>query len=641
MNNIRAYCSGICKRAWAGAGACLFLFWVWGGALADSAPPSDPTAKKRDAIRHAIDAGIVDRYEIPFSLYIRLGMWAEIDRILRRNNHRPLTYTFPGRYYSRPYRVNNTLWVFDNAGGAANGEIFIFVPETLGLIERLQNPVYARYDGGIREVVGDTVISAGSDQDMDTAVIWDTRTHFIRTLGLQDGHYIFSLDAFDQKLFMGSCGGKVHVWDLKTLGYLGDYATSDQKNTDWEVFNQKECIRQLNILDDRLIGVGERHLFVWDLKQRKRLARYPKSIPNAELIFYQTDRIEYKGSQVRIQDLNQKQPPRELEAKQAIADLVVSDAPVLHGQRGPVLVLSLRHNKGISFYDYHSLKPLRRIAVKGENLCIHDGAVFATDDRHLYKYHLRHEQPEKYQRFLESLALSELILDPKTYQALLKRARQYPEALSPFAITERYLSRHGLKSRYSFQYGKIGERYVQDEQYPEQSYTESLFGYKLVYEMANRSDQCYLLTVAFEWEGAYGQKIEDWKRKPDVALDEGEKSHRLSFFIPPDNGGFRDIFPVGEKEPKSLFIRVQALYPVSSEFYQGFQQALDPENQDLALVQRYLTDDRLSPWHPELKRRKQALEKAQQQKFWLFRFLEWLDTEPAAHSSHRAPRPGR
>lgn len=559
--------------------------------------------QKREQIRHAVAEGILSIYTIPFHTYVNLHMWEEIRAILRANTDNLMTRRLPGVYYSRPYVLDGRIWVFENAT-VSGGNIYVFDPETLSGVDRRRNERFIDYDGAIREIAGSTVISGGSDKDADAAVVWETDTDRTRVLKLVEGHYVGSIRAAGGRLFIGSCGGLVNSWTWPDLAPLGVYRSDGQRNVDWDAFNQRECITGITLLGDTLVGAGERTLFFWDLETRERVRTRPKRIPDSIPVFFKQYLVEYRNDRFCVQDLATGRRLKMVRTDRYVEDLIVTDQSVLRDHQGDVLVAALRYNKGLAFYDFPSCVPLHRIEVNGEALAAVGSTLFATDDRHLYRYHLKSRDSRRYQAFIDAIDPDKIRVDDETYPALIDLLADHPRLLAEAGVVDRYLEKKGLTLHHTFKYGKIGRRTPPEadgggDAGGSAPAPEDVYGYKALYGMENRSDRYWLVTLSAAWRGQYGRNTRyeervHYPKRPHV------------FFLAPE-GGRRASFQVGEKEPDHLVIYPVRADAVSREFHQGLLTALDPENTDPAVIDRYLADERAAAFHDRLNARRKAL----------------------------------
>lgn len=578
----------------------LVLLSLWLLPLAHAAgTETEDAATKRAAVLRALEKGILNVYDIPFTTCVSLDLWEPIDKILEANARTVIRRRLPGRYFSRPYVVEGDIWVFHNTNKPET-HINLFDPDSLKPVRSITNAEYAEYEGGIRSVQGAKIVSGGSDNNVDAVVIWDISTNKVETVRLEEGHYVTALQGGAERLFAGSCGGMVNAWRLDSLDFIGAYKTSDEANVDWEVFNRKPCLSQLHLFGDQLIAAGDRKIFVWDVETRERTDEYPKRLPHSLITFFRDRMVEYNDNQVAISELGTDMPARRFKTPKPIADLIVTDQPVLPGHDRPVIILSMRHNSGFRFYDFDTLSLLAEKPFRGSALQVHGHALFATDDRSLYRYDIHKQAPEKYRAFLETINLETLPLPAHTYEKLLARARSYPGAIDPNLLASSYLKQHGIEIHYDFKFGEIGTRRINGGGNGSGGHTEEMFGYKLVYDLTNRSSNGYYMTLMFEWSGAYG--VAD----PEDVVEE-EKTHWENFLIPPNEGVGKGVLIVGEKEPERLYVYPTKLERMPEGYYEGLQIALDPEQTNLPLIEKYLKDKRTKKWHEQLELRKSAI----------------------------------
>lgn len=546
-------------------------------------PPPD-VRQKRENLRQDIKEGILGLYDIPLDIYLRLEMFDEVDHIFRSNNDaksRPL----PGKYYSRPYTVNGDIWIFENV--VQKGDIHIFDSETLELKRRIQNARFSKYDGGVRMVVDESVlISAGSDTDVDVAVIWDTESNETDFLKLENGHYIGAVAYGNGILYLGSCGGLVNSWDFETLEFTGAYSTSEKENRNWRIFNEKECINAIGIIGKNLVGAGEKSIFVWDLETGRLAETRPKILANSIAVIRGSQIIEFKDDRLAVFNM-QTGETRETRAEKHINDLIVTPEKLLADFDGTALIVSLRHNKGLSIYDFDTLQPVRHLEIGGGSLEACRNAIFATDDSNIFRYGILNREIEKYRAYLKKTDPEKLPLAAETYNELIRRFRSFPMALSESGIVARYFQINRLALDHSLKYGKIGP---EDE--------SNAFGYKAPYEIRNDSPDCYLVTLSVAWSGNGG----DRGRHIEAASFSAQSK---SFFVRPNGGKYRDEFQFGRTEPATLIFFPESVEIVAGQYHDDFMKALDSD--DASLIDKFLADNRVKAWHGQLKERKSEL----------------------------------
>lgn len=582
--------------------ALIFCLLSPGSAAAEAA---DAATGKRSRIRSALEKEILGPYAIPFHTYANLEMWEELRYILRSNNDIVNRHRLPGLYYSRPYRVADRIWVFENTA-LGGGDIFVFHPETLALDRTIDRESVDKYGGSIRETAGATVISGGGDQDVDAAVVWDTTEDATRTLRLKSGHYIGVIDVAEGRLLIGACGGVVNVWDYPDLTFQGRYVSGSQQNIDWEVFNQKECITAVTSLGGDLAGAGENSVFIWNRLDAPPIRRIPKAMPGSIALFHGPFLVEYRKAAFTVTDLATGEPVGSVETDRQIEDLIVTEEPILPDQEGPVIVLTLRHNKGLLFYDFDTLTLRRRLTAGGETAAALFNAVFATDDRHLYRYRTRHWEPDRYRRFIDGIRPGEIRLTPDRYEALIDLLADYPDVLAASKVPERFMEDRGISVTHSFNYGRIAPGSGATDE-------KTRYGYKAAFEVINASKHHYLVTLTAVWSGRFGGEEERYEAP-------SHPEQPVSFFLSPRGGRYANRFHVGEKEPARMIFYPVRLDAVTAAFRKGLTRALDRENRDLDLIDRYLKDDRVAAWHDELKQRRSEIA-SEKEGFWLFRIF--------------------
>ncbi len=568
--------------------------------------PAEAASEKRDRIRHALDTGILSPYDIPFHTYANLEMWKELRSILEANNDIVSGYRLPGLYYSRPFPVGEEVWVFENTTVGA-GDILIFNPDTLALSRTIEGKAANGLGGTIRQTDGTTVISGGGDEDVDAVAVWNTETDKTRSVRLKNGHYVGAVAVTGNRLLVGACGGLINVWHYPDLTFEGRYFSSEQENVNWDVFNQKECITAVTQLgDDTVAGAGENSVFIWNRIDAPPIRQVSKAMPGSIALFHGPYLVEHRKATFSVTNLTTPDTAETVGTDREIADLIVTEEPILPDQSGAVIVVTLRHNKGLLFYDFDTLDLLRKIDAEGETLSAHHNAVFATDDRNLYRYGVRYWEPHKYEAFIAGIQPEKIVLSTDRYRALLDLLKDDPDALAASRIPERYMATKGVSVSHSFNYGRIDAG-------TEAAESEPQYGYKAAFEVENRSGFHYLVTLSAAWRGAFG-------KGGDRTAETRHPVHPVSFFLSPDGGRYAGQFGVGEKEPAQMILYPTRLAPVTADFREGLTTALSRENEDMDLIDRYLADDRVAAWHDELTRRRSELA-ARDKGFWLFRIF--------------------
>jgi hypothetical protein len=590
------------------------LFFLWEAGIARAELTQDD-AEKRDRIRYALQSGILSIYDIPFETYIGLEMWDELLFIFEANNKNMIKYDLPGLYYSRPHIVDNTVWVFENAAPGGAGGIYIFNADRLNFIKKLENKEYSKYEGGVRKICGHTVISGGSDEDVDKAVIWDTRTNDVDIVKLGAGHYVASAEVKEDRLYIGSCGEIINVWDYNSLEFIGIY-TAGKESANW---NEKECITGIYIVGGKLLGVGEKTVFIWNLESRKLTGSYPKMLTNSTVLFYENYLIEYKDDKLILRNPEDGRTVRSLKTEKPVEDMIVTREKIFSTHNGDLLVLALRHNRGLLFYDFNTLKLLKKIETNGQTLSAYKNAVFATDDKSLYKYDIAYKDTEHYERFLSKIKADNIMLTDGIYYQLVKRFQDYPEVMASVGIFPKFLRSKELKLQHSFKYAKIGERTVSDPGGgPDSGHKENVYGYKVLYEIQNDSPDYYFVNLASEWSGEYG-KTSSYGESGAIPADSAKKGFtEQSFFMRPEEK-YKGQFEVGEKEPLNFLLYPKQIESVSKGYYEGFMKAVSSDNEDISLIDKYIGDSLVKDWHEKLKQRKSRLTGKDEDSFWFFK----------------------
>ncbi len=505
---------------------------------------TEPSKRKIDGIRLAIQKGILSIYDIPFTTYINLGMWHEIDFILKANNDNIKKYGFPGKYYSRPHMIYDKIWIFKNSG---KNLIYIFNPDTLSIEKTITNALFFEFEGGIKLFHDGRLIAGGSDTGVDSAILWNLNKDVIRTVTLTQGHYINSFGIDNETLYIGSCGGIINSFGLDDLLVKKIYFTSKKKNTNWRIFNGKECISRIHFFNEMLIGAGNRHIFLWKFGEKYPIRKWRKKIPGSFVNFYGKYIIEYKDNEIVVRDINTGNITGKVKTDAPIDDLVVTDENIIAKHvENPLILICYRYNKGIGLIDFNSFELIKKFNFKGEMLCVHKGRIFATDDKNLYRYDIRYNSPKEYEKFLKTLDINKINMDWNTYKAICQRADKYPKIIDPKIITAKFLKKNGIVMSYSYRYGIIkGNTDNPGEM------KKIVYGYKLRYKIKNDSENHLKLNFIFKWSGEYGRRKQDNNDKISVKKEMVE--------LPPPGKIIVKEFVVGEKEPLNLYFFVDGI----------------------------------------------------------------------------------
>ncbi len=497
-------------------------------------------SRKREKIIRAIEKGIVDIYDIPLNTYIRLGLWDHIRRIFNANAGNMLRHPLPGRYHSRPYIIGDEVYVFENSN--PKGSISILKPGNPDMLRRPKNPKYGEYEGNIRVVAGNSMISGGGDKDVDTAVLWNIKEDSVRTLTLKDGHYITSIAASENHLHIGSCGGKINEYQIDTLHWLKTYSTSADDNRDWETFNRKECISAISLIEDRIIGVGEKTVYIWAQGKELPVRSYPKALANSTVSFYRQFMIEHRQNELVLTDMTTRRV-RRLNLEKTIEDVLINSEKVLKNQRRDVLIVSLRDSDGLWIYDFETLDLIEKTELAGDKLSAAGGCIFATDEQFFYRYYLPDREPEKFAALLKNFRIEDVAVNEDNYYPLLKLAHHYPDLIDPAVLARKFMSLYGVTVSHSFRYGKIGEREFEEN---EKTFREDIFGYRLIYSVDNHSGRCYTISLDISRSGYYGQQ--------NTGDPEDSKAISKQSCVLPAYRSCSGNVVVGEKEPLKVLI---------------------------------------------------------------------------------------
>lgn len=509
-------------------------------------------AEKRSRLRAAIEKGVLSPYDIEFPTYVNLEMWDEIADICDHNLNHVLRYTLPAAYLSRPYSAGDAFVVFNvNSPGPA----YRFSKTSLEMIDTLTDYPFDR-SGNVRLMHGRYILAGGGNRDVDAVTVYDMVTGESTILDLMAGHYVQSLLVENDLMLAGTCGETVNIWSLGDFRFIGSCADGVEGETDWESFNRKDCISSMHVYNDQVIGAGQTRLYFWDLASGALVRTLPKHIHGSETLLFEDLWIEYKDHRMIIQSVNGGFGPLKAEAPLPIADLVVTRSRLLPDQPKGMVIVSLRRNRGILFYDLATLAPFRRTDFKGQKLCIDAPYLLATDDHHLYRYALKDQNPTGFTAFMETVSIDEIPMDSENYHKMLEIARTFPQVMHPNDLAEKYLSEFGIHLTHHVYYGKIGERQV--ENVPEAlKLTEEVYGYKMDLEMENTSDDGYRIPVRMEWIGRVGVPDHDvslsvYSTEEEVTIHSGERFRKKEIIL-------------GEREPAAVFVYPAAIFPLKND----------------------------------------------------------------------------
>lgn len=578
--------------------------------------------QKREKLKEAIDKGILSVYDVSIETYINLQRWDLIDRILETNHYNRMQHRLPGRYYSRPLIVDQKVWIFNNAVGEA-GKIFVFDPDTMVLSDILKNEQFGRYESGIRLILDDTVvISGGGNGDVDIAAIWDTEENIVKKLGLSAGHYISAIAVADERIYIGTCGGIIEQWEYDEPAFIGEFVTSEKPNVDWAVFNRKECINAVTCYNRKLIGAGQNTIFIWDMQTRRLNKKIRKAISDGIVYFYDHFLIEYKNDRIYIRDMNDPGLAyRRIKTNAFVEDLIVTSEKILPAFEGRLLITSLRHNQGLVFYDFDSMQVLKKYNVPGETLSAFGSRIFATDDNHLYRYAFLDEDRQKYSDFIKTIRYEQINYSDTIYYELLKRALRFPDVFDIKALSENFIKQKKISLEQTIRYTRISQGSRTSDQ--------DIYGYKAVYMVKNLSENYYLLKIHAGWSDENIEISPPEKSRKDADPAESIPDTRFQsrhytrmFFLAPGEARYRIPIILGEREPSTFLIYPVMLKDVEKKYYDDFKKAIDRENEDVSLINRFLKDELVKDWHETLIVRKNEIINRRKQGFSLFNLFK-------------------
>lgn len=496
---------------------------------------------KRDQLRAAFQKKILSPYDIAFPTYVKLEMWDELTAILKDNLEYALQYTLPRPFLSRPFDGGDAVWVFTEMPPCQG---FRFSGNPLELLN-IHDEYPFDHPGTIRLIHGRHILFGGGYSDVDLVTVHDTVTGESIAIELMEGHYVHSLLVENDMILAGACGERVNIWSLGDCRFLGSCAANKDGFSDWQTFNRKECISSMHVYNDQVIGAGQTRIYFWDLSSGGLIRSISKHIEGSRTHFFEESWIEYRDLRIAAQSFNDPEKYVEKNAPLPIEDLVVAKSNILPNQSNALVIVSLRGNRGILFYDLDTLSLVLRTDLKGQKLRVAAPYLFATDDRRLYRYSLRNRAPEAFNVFLESVSLDEIQISDDNYPRILELARAFPEVVHPDDLAEKYLDGFGIQIAYRMYYGKIGDRKI--AQTPEAlDLTEEVYGYKIDLEVVNTSNRTFRLPVRIEWKGRIGIPETDgsmsvYTTQEDIVIGPRERFQKKEIVL-------------GEREPAVVFV---------------------------------------------------------------------------------------
>ncbi|MFP4346912.1 MAG: hypothetical protein ACLFQY_01415 [Desulfococcaceae bacterium] len=545
----------------------IFLFWVC--LFPGKFVSASDFLLKRELLEQSLENGDIDMYDVPFTTYVSLGMWKEIDAILEANNRNVVKYALPQGHYSRPLTVNGEIWVFSEIETEKESVgIHVFDSDSLKLKRILRNERISRFRGGVRAAFGNRILLSGSGRNMETAALWNVRTENWRTLAVSEGNMISGVAVDDSSLYLGACGSIVDAWRLNSnFGSMKTYrANSSMSRAAGSESSPAECILGISVLKDRVIGVGESHVFHWNIGSGALEAVQPKTIKNSAVYIKDHHLVEFRGQRFIVRDLEfTPNATKEGTTGLPILDVGITKDRILAKQTGDILVVALAHHQGFVFYELDGLKRLAHVQMKSGPFSIQDGRLFVIRDQAIFQYDFRSMAPEAYGRFLKTIQLDSIPLTEGVYFQLLKRARIYSDVIPLNLLSRRFLMdqrisiRHSIAKNPGLVEGDRGKGIRREMVNTEESRNSGeVPRYYIDFELINRSEKAISLTLMIQW----GNSNLDIPTSADNSAS-GVTWHHLNLAAYGGKGYGR--VPVLGVEPKEVY-----LYPTKIE--QGREQ---------------------------------------------------------------------
>ncbi len=238
-----------------------------------------------------------------------------------------------------------------------------------------------------------------------------------------------------------------------------------------------------------------------------------------------------------------------------------------------------------------------------------------------------------------------------TLKAYIELYKLYPKRFD----VNKLLKFAKLKSRFAFKEGPIGKRYVpststsyttyesehitvngrshtigknKTSSYSSGGYDENVYGFKAIYGFKNSSKNYYIVNIKTKWSGTYSKYMTGsygaWSDKSGsyskLKSSTQPSSWEYGFALAPkEKTKFQ--FEVGETKPTNLRLLITNIVKIDKSTYQNFNKVLSSKCNDIALLEKYIKDDRFKRWHKRLKTNKQnALQRLYAKKVQ-FRFV--------------------
>lgn len=485
-------------------------------------------------------------------------------------------FTFPGKYYSRPYPVGNDIWVFENTI-VSSGDIYIFDARNLKLKKRIRNPEWIR-NGGAFRCVHDDIVVFSPNAAFEKAIIWKTSLNRIKTLSLGKNKQVLSAKIHKNFLYLGDSSGEIHCFMLPEAVSCKGYSQGTES-----VEQGNECIKALHIYSGKLIAAGEAHFFIWDMESRAFLGRKKKRLPASVVLFWRDRACEFAGKDIRVSTLF---PFKQLAGRKSpfpIHDLVITPNKILPDTPSPVILASLGKNRGIRAYNGETLALVSGLDIPGDALSVVGENIFATDDTHIYRFSLSRKNRKKFLAFLGNLDKEKVPLSNPFYYPLIAVLQKYPEVLRETGISRAYLKKLGISLSYETT-GVVSSKKQ---------------AHSVRFTLKNHTPNRYLVKLCITNEGFYVNEP-DWFRKSGMDC--------RSFFIR-DNGVFAGEFALEDGFQKKPVIFAQGVKPVDQKYMEGFYKSMDIHRASVSEIDLYLKEPLLSDWHPELERIKHRIKK--------------------------------
>ena len=271
---------------------------------------------------------------------------------------------------------------------------------------------------------------------------------------------------------------------------------------------------------------------------------------------------------------------------------------------------------------------------------IGDSVYTFSDDGYAKKWNIENQ--------LKIADLNKKMYTIETYGKKLEKLAVAKDSSVDFEKVTALIKQSKLDIKKTFKHGKIGKRYVpytttsystpntdttyingraytstkyKDSSYSSGGYKTDIYGYKAIYKITNNSKEYYQIALDLGWVGKYSQYEKHsygaWSNKSGNYSELVSKSKYSSkeekFFVAPGES-FKFQFEAGEDKP-SIDITKLKVNIIPKEYYDVFNYALEPKNKDIALLDKFLNDSKVSAWNGKIKSVKKDAQKVIQEEF--------------------------